>query len=59
MNDAQKTKSQLISELNELRCQVSVTKESGEALREREERFETAFLKNSTPMDITTIKDGR
>jgi len=28
MNDAQKTKSQLISELNELRRQVAVTKES-------------------------------
>jgi PAS domain S-box-containing protein len=59
MNDAQKTKSQLISELNELRRQVAVTKESEEAHREREERFATAFLKNSTPMAITTIKEGR
>ncbi len=59
MNDAQKTKNQLISELNELRRQVAVTKESEEALREREERFETAFLKNSTPMAITTIEEGR
>jgi PAS domain S-box-containing protein len=59
MNDAQKTKNQLISELNELRSQAAVTKESEEALREREERFETAFLKNSTPMAITTIEEGR
>ncbi len=59
MNDAQKTKKQLIDELSELRRQVTFAKESEEALREREERFATVFQKNSTPMAITTIKEGR
>ncbi|HVO65830.1 MAG TPA: PAS domain S-box protein [Syntrophales bacterium] len=59
MNDVKKTKKQLVHELSELRRQVAFAKESGETHREREERFAAAFLENSTPMAITTIKEGR
>ena len=57
MDDARKTKTQLISELNDLRCLVAA-KDSEKPFRKGEDRFETAFLKNSTPMAITTIEDG-
>ena len=59
MKDESKTKGQLISELNELRQQIVAAKEFEEVLRDRCERFETAFLKNLTPMAITTVEEGR
>ena len=59
MNDTQKTVSQLIDEIRELRRQVSILKASEEALHETKDRYETTFRKNFTPMAITTIDEGR
>jgi PAS domain S-box-containing protein len=58
IDDTSKTKTQLISELNTLRCFVAA-KDSGKPFSNGEDRFETAFLKNSTPMAISAIEDGR
>jgi len=57
MDDARKTKAQLISELNDLRCLVAA-KKSKKHSGIGEDRSESAFLKNSTPMAITIIEDG-
>lgn len=51
-SDLAKINSQLVIELTE-------RKRAEEALKESEERFAKAFLKNSIPMAITTIKEGR
>jgi len=59
MNDARKTKIQLISELNELRRQVAVTKESEEALYESEKRFRLLIENAEFPVVVTSIADGR
>ncbi|MEN6374805.1 MAG: PAS domain S-box protein [Smithella sp.] len=58
MDLARKTKAQLISELNYLRSIVA-SKDFEKPFRKEEDRFETAFLENSTPMAITNIEDGR
>lgn len=57
IDDASKTKTQLISELNDLRCLIAA-KDSEKTSEKGEDRFETAFLKNSTPMAITAVEDG-
>ncbi|MCX5832012.1 MAG: PAS domain S-box protein [Deltaproteobacteria bacterium] len=53
MEDARKTKKQLIEELNCLRL------EQIEQTRVTSEKFTKAFLQNSIPMTITTVKEGR
>ena len=53
MDDARKTKKQLIEELNCLRL------EQIEQTRVTSEKFTKAFLQNSIPMTITTVKEGR
>jgi PAS domain S-box-containing protein len=58
VDDASKTKDQLLSELNYLRCLIAA-RDSEKSFRIGEDRFETAFLKNSTPMAITNVDDGR
>ncbi len=58
MDLARKTKAQLIAELSYLRSLIAA-KDFEKPLRKEEDRFETAFLKNSTPMAITNIEDGR
>jgi two-component system, cell cycle sensor histidine kinase and response regulator CckA len=58
VNDARKTKAQLISELNDLRCLVAA-KNPENNFGIGKDRSESTFLKNSTPMAITTIEDGR
>ncbi|MCX5831408.1 MAG: PAS domain S-box protein [Deltaproteobacteria bacterium] len=52
MEDARKTKKQLIEELNCLRL------EQIEQTRLTSEKFTKAFLQNSIPTIITTVKDG-
>jgi hypothetical protein len=52
MEDARKTKKQLIEELNCLRL------EQVEQTRVTSEKFTKAFLQNSIPTIITTVKDG-
>jgi PAS domain S-box-containing protein len=62
MTDEAKTKEQLVSELNEMRLQIADLKSSEEKfkqLKEEQEKFAKAFLENSTPMSITTLKEGR
>jgi len=58
MDLARKTKAQLIAELSYLRSLIAA-KDFEKPLRKEEDRFETAFLENSTPMAITNIEDGR
>ena len=53
MEDARKTKKQLIEELNCLRL------EQIEQTRVTSEKYTKAFLQNSIPMTITTVKEGR
>ena len=53
MEDEKKTKKQLIEELNCLRL------EKIEQARVTSEKFTKAFLQNSIPMGITTLKEGR
>jgi hypothetical protein len=53
MEDERKTKKQLIEELNRLRL------EQIEQTRVTSEKFTKAFLQNSLPMTITTVKEGR
>ena len=53
MEDERKTKKQLIEELNCLRL------EKIDQTRVTSEKFTKAFLQNSIPITITTVKDGR
>jgi len=62
MEDEKKTKKQLIQELHELRqsvAEVETLKEEIEQTRLNQEKFTKAFLQNSIPVAITTVKDGR
>ena len=62
MKDDQKTKRQLIEELNEQRQRVAelegIEEEIGQ-IRADHEKFTKAFLQNSIPVAITTLKEGR
>lgn len=49
---------QFISEFIDLRSLATI-KDYEKPFTKEEDHFETAFLKNSTPMAITVIKDGR
>ncbi len=53
MEDERKTRKQLIAELQVLRLEQS------EQIRITSEKFTKAFLQNSIPMTITTVKEGR
>jgi len=62
MDDEKKTKKQLIEELKELRQCVAELKGFGEEIeqtRVNQEKFTKAFLQNSIPVSITTLKEGR
>ena len=62
MEDERKTKKQMIEELNELRHSVSELKGFAEEISQTridQEKFTKAFLNNSIPVGITTLKDGR
>jgi len=62
MKDDQKTKKQLIEELNELRKRVAELKDFEEEIKEtrvNHEKFTKAFLQSSVPVGITTLKEGR
>jgi len=62
MDDDRKTKKQLIEELKELRQCVAELKGFGEEIeqiRVNQEKFTKAFLQNSIPVGITTLKEGR
>jgi len=59
MNDQDKTKEQLIDELNEMRQMFTEHKRMEEALRLLEERFSKAFNASPSTMAITSLKDGR
>ena len=62
MEDERKTKKQMIEELNELRQTVSELKGFAEEIKQTridQEKFTKAFLNNSIPVGITTLKDGR
>ena len=62
MEDERKTKKELISELNELRQRESEWKSSRDEIeqtRVNEEKYAKAFLQNSIPVAITTLKEGR
>jgi len=62
MEDEKKTKRQLIAELHELRqcvTELKGCKEEFEQTRVNQEKFTKAFLQNSIPMGITTLKEGR
>jgi PAS domain S-box-containing protein len=62
MEDAKKTRKQLIEELNELRQHVAELKGFGEEIKQtrvNHEKFTKAFLQNSVPASITTLKEGR
>ena len=62
MEDERKTKKQMIEELNELRQSVSELKGFAEEIQKtriNQEKFTKAFLNNSIPVGITTLKDGR
>jgi diguanylate cyclase (GGDEF)-like protein/PAS domain S-box-containing protein len=62
MEDERKTKKQLIQELQELRqfaAEAETLKEEIEQTRLNQEKFTKAFLQNSIPVAITTVKDGR
>jgi PAS domain-containing protein len=62
MEDDKKTRKQLIEELVELRQCVDRLKgfeEEIEYTRVNREKFSKAFLQNSIPVGITTLKEGR
>lgn len=59
MKDEDKTKEQLIDELNEMRQMFTEHKRMEEALRLSEERFSKAFNASPSTMAITSLKDGR
>jgi len=59
MIDEDKTKQQLIAELNEMRQMLTERKQMEEALRLSEERFAKAFNASPCTMAITSLKDGR
>jgi PAS domain S-box-containing protein len=62
MNDEKKTRKQLIEELNELRQCIAELKGFEEEIKQTrvdQEKFTKAFLQNSIPVGITTLKDGR
>ena len=62
MEDAKKTKKQLIEELKELRQCVAELKGFEEEIKQtrvNQEKFTKAFLQNSIPVSITTLKEGR
>ena len=62
MEDEKKTKKQLIEELNELRQCVAELKGFEEEIKQtrvNHEKFTKAFLQNSIPVSITTLKEGQ
>lgn len=62
MRDEAKTKKQLMSELNELRQYVADLQSAEEELKrvkESQQKFTKAFMQNSIPMGITTLKEGQ
>lgn len=66
MRDSQKTRKQLISELNEARQQLEMLaaaeverKKAGQELKQSEEKFYKAFLSSPDMIIITSIKDGK
>lgn len=62
MKDDQKTKKQIIEELNELReciAELKGFKEKIEQSRTNQEKFTKAFLQNSIPVGLTTLEEGR
>ena len=62
MDDDRKTKKQLIGELKELRQCVAELKGFDEEIKQTrvtQEKFTKAFLQNSIPIGITTLKEGR
>jgi len=62
MDDDKKNKKQLIEELKELRQCVAELKGFEEEIKQtrvNQEKFTKAFLQNSVPASITTLKDGR
>jgi PAS domain S-box-containing protein len=62
MKDEAKTKKQLINELNELRKSVDELKGFEEEIKQTRashEKFAKAFLQNSIPAAITTLKEDR
>jgi len=62
MKDDQKTKKQLIEELNELRecvAELKGFKDEIEQSRLDQEKFTKAFLQNSIPVGITTLEEDR
>ncbi|NTW17398.1 MAG: PAS domain S-box protein, partial [Syntrophaceae bacterium] len=62
MKDEAKTKRQLMDELKELRQDVASLQKAEEELtqvKESQQKFTKAFMQNSIPMSITTLKEGR
>ncbi|OGN94622.1 MAG: hypothetical protein A2Y89_05285 [Chloroflexi bacterium RBG_13_51_18] len=66
MRDSQKTRKQLISELNEARRQLEILaaaeverKKAGQDLKQSEEKFYKAFLSSPDMIIISSIKDGK
>jgi PAS domain S-box-containing protein len=62
MEDDRKTKKQLIDELNEIRLRVAELKgfeDEIKQIRVKHEKFTKAFLQNSIPVGITTLREGR
>lgn len=62
MDDEKKTRTQLIEELDELRKRVTELKGFEEEIKQtrvNQEKFAKAFLHNSIPVGITTLKEGR
>ena len=66
MRDSQKTRKQLISELNEARRQLEILaaaeverKKAGHDLKQSEEKFYKAFLSSPDMIIISSIKDGK
>ncbi len=62
MEDERKTKKELIEEIHELRQDVAQLKGFEEEIntaRLNQEKFTKAFLQNSIPVSITTLKEGR
>jgi PAS domain S-box-containing protein len=62
MEDDKKTKKQLIEELYELRNRVAKLNSFEEEIKQtraNNEKFTKAFLQNSIPVGITTLKEGR
>ncbi|MCX5856169.1 MAG: HD domain-containing protein, partial [Deltaproteobacteria bacterium] len=62
MADEKNTKKQLIEELKELRQRIAELKGFEEEIKQTRvdhEKFTKAFLQNSIPVGITTLKEGR